>query len=257
MVLYSMFSFFSALSSEWVARFHWSSRAQETFLVLRIPGGKLGLEFVEAEIFQHFERELQAADDFVFDLIGSAEDVRVVLGKAAHAQQAVHHARALVAIDRAEFAQAHRQVAIGLQRIFVDQDVAGAIHGLEAIFGVVELHGVEHVLRVVALVARGVEQLAARHVRRADQRVAAAQVLFAHPVFHLFADDAALRMPEDQARARRVPEWRTGRAVCPARDGRASSLLRCCSGRRRDLSSRKTTCRRCAAVAGFFSSPSQ
>ncbi len=110
----------------------------------------------------------------VFDLVGSAEDVRVVLGKAADAQQAVHHARALVAIDRAEFAQPHGQIAIRLQRIFIDQDVARAIHGLEAILGVVELHDVEKVLRVVALVARGEEQLAARHVRRADERVAAA-----------------------------------------------------------------------------------
>ena len=78
--------------------------------------------------------------------------------------------------------------------------MAGAVHGLEAIFGVVELHGVEHILRVVALVPRGVKELAARHVRRADQRVSAAQVLFAHPVFHLLADDAALGMPEDQSR---------------------------------------------------------
>ena len=44
------------------------------------------------------------------------------------------------------------------------------------------------------------EQLAARHVRRAYQRVAAAQVLFAHPVFHLFANDPAFGMPEDQPR---------------------------------------------------------
>ena len=195
-----MFSLFSAFSSEWVAEVPLLFAAQEALLVLRIPGGKLSLELVEAEGLQHGERELQAADDFVFNLLGSAEDVRVVLRKAAHAQQAVHHARALVAIDGAEFAEPHRQIAIRLQRIFVDQDVARAIHRLEAIFGVVELHGVEHVLRVVALVARGVEQLAARHVRRADQRVAAPQVFFAHPVFHLLADDPALRMPEDQPR---------------------------------------------------------
>ena len=51
-------------------------------------------------------------DDFVFDLIGRAEDVRVVLRKAAHAQQAVHHAAAFVAIHRAHLAKAHRQVTI-------------------------------------------------------------------------------------------------------------------------------------------------
>ncbi len=49
--------------------------------------------------------------------------------------------------------------------------------------------------------AGGEKQLATRHVRRTDERVAAAQVLFPHPILHLFADDAALRMPEDQARS--------------------------------------------------------
>src|SRR5208283_1879375 len=52
---------------------------------LRTPGGKLGLELVEAKIFQHFERELQAAYDFRLDLIRSTKDVRVVLGEATDA----------------------------------------------------------------------------------------------------------------------------------------------------------------------------
>ena len=139
--------------------------------------------------------------DFVFDLLRRAEDVRVVLGKAAHAQQAVHHARALVAIDGAELAQAHRQIAIRLERVAIDEDVERTVHRLHAIFRVVQFHGGEHVLRVVAFVAGGLPQIDARDVRGVDQRVAALQVLVAHPVFHLFADEAALGMPEDQARA--------------------------------------------------------
>jgi hypothetical protein len=37
-------------------------------------------------------------------------------------------------------------------------------------------------------------------MRRHYQRIATLQILLAHPVFHLFADDAALGMPEDQPR---------------------------------------------------------
>src|SRR5277367_3821915 len=37
-------------------------------------------------------------------------------------------------------------------------------------------------------------------MRRDHERIAAPQVLLAHPVFHLFADNPALRMPEDQSR---------------------------------------------------------
>ena len=54
----------------------------------------------------------EAVHDFVLDLLRRAEDVRVVLREAADAKQAVHHAGALVAIDGAELAQPHRQVAI-------------------------------------------------------------------------------------------------------------------------------------------------
>ncbi len=187
-----------------MALIHCSSLPTKFFLIVRIPGGKLGLELVEAKILQHVEGEFQAVRDLVFDLLRRAEDVRVVLGKSAHPQQAVHHARTFVAIHRPQLAQAHRQIAIRLQRVFVDQDVPGTIHGLQAIFRVVKLHGVEHVLRVVALVPRGKKQLPPRHVRGVDQRVAALQVLGAHPVFHLFADDAALGMPENQPRARQL-----------------------------------------------------
>ena len=85
------------------------------FAIVRIPGRQLDLELLEAVGVQRGQREVDAADHFVFNLLRRAEDVRVVLGKAAHAQQAVHHARTLVAIDRAHLAQPHRQVAIRLQ----------------------------------------------------------------------------------------------------------------------------------------------
>jgi hypothetical protein len=117
MVLYSDVRAFSAFSSERVGQLPLLVGVPtEVLAVVRVPGGELDLEFVEAEGIQHFEREVEAADNFVFDLIGSAEDVGVVLGKAAHAQQAVHHPGALVTIDGAEFAQAHGQIAIRLQR---------------------------------------------------------------------------------------------------------------------------------------------
>src|SRR5438132_4572013 len=67
--------------------------------IVRVPGGKLGLELVKTEIPEHVAGELQTIGNLFFDLLGSTEDVDIILGKAAHAQQAVHHARALVTID--------------------------------------------------------------------------------------------------------------------------------------------------------------
>src|SRR6202023_681497 len=151
--------------------------SDKALAVVWIPGGKFGLEFIKAEVFQHVAGELHAIRDFLLNLVGSAEDVSVVLGKAADAQQAVHDARAFIAVDCAEFAEAHGQIAIGAQRIFVNENVARAVHGLYAVFGVVKFHKIEKVLGVIALVARGEEKLAAHHVRRVDQGIAALNVL--------------------------------------------------------------------------------
>ena len=137
-----------------------------------------------------------------FDLLRRAEDVGVVLGEAAHAQQAVHGAASARSGRRC---RARRSAAAGRGRtsasILVDEDVARAVHRLEPVLRVVELHGRVHVLRVVALVAGDLPELAAHDVRREDHLVAAADALVAHPVLHRLADEAALGVPEDEARA--------------------------------------------------------
>ena len=79
--------------------------------------------------------------------------------------------------------------------------MAGAVHRLQPVLGVVQLHRRVHVLVVVALVAADLPQLAAHDVRGEDQIVAAPDTLLAHPVFHGFADEPALWVPEDQPRS--------------------------------------------------------
>src|SRR6185437_16994741 len=93
------------------------------------------------------------------------------------------------------------QVAVALGRVPVDKDVAGAVHGLQPVLGVVQLHGRVHVLGIEAGVAADLPELAAHDVRRVDQFVTATYTFFAHPVFHDLADHGALGMPEDQAGA--------------------------------------------------------
>ena len=95
---------------------------------------------VEPEGAQRVDRELQAIDDLVLDLLGRAEDMRVVLREAADAEQSVQHARPLVAVHRAQLAEPHGQVAVAVLPVRVDQDVERAVHRLELVFGVVQLH---------------------------------------------------------------------------------------------------------------------
>ena len=167
--------------------------------MLGIPVGEFHLELVEAKILHHRKREVHASFHFGFDLLRRAEDVRIVLGEAAHAEQAMQNATALVAINGAEFRQAHGQIAIAAQLRFVDQDVAGAIHGLQLVIGLLDLHQAEHAVLVEIGVAGGLPQVEAHNVRGEYEIVAALEQLLAQPVFHERANQSALGMPKNQA----------------------------------------------------------
>ena len=166
-----------------------------------VAHGKLHFVVLKAEGLEQRQRKIHAGFNLGFDLVGGAENVGVVLRKAAHAQQPVQHARALPAIDGAELGQPDGQLAVAAQRRLVNQDVAGAVHGLQLVGDVFVFHGGEHVLAVVVEVAGGLPQVLPQHVRGIDQIVTAPQQLLAQPVFHQVTNDAALGMPEDQPRA--------------------------------------------------------
>jgi len=166
-----------------------------------VPIRELDFEFVEAEIFHDGESEIDAGFHFGFDLRGHAENVRVILCKAAHAEQAVEHAAALVAVDGAEFGKPHGKLAVAMELCFVNQNVARAVHGLELIVGLFDFDGTEHAVLVKAGVAAGFPKVEAHDVRRIDEVVAALLQFVAEPVLDDPANQAALGMPENQAGA--------------------------------------------------------
>ena len=165
----------------------------------RIPIRKLNGIIIEAEILHHRESEIHAVFHFLFDLRRHAENVRVILSKSANAQQAMQHARTLVAIHRAQFRKPHRQIAITAHLRFVNQNVARTIHGLQLVIGFFDFDGPEHVVFIKIGVPAGVPQIAQHNVRSENQIVTALQLFIAQPVFNNFANQAALGMPENQA----------------------------------------------------------
>src|SRR5882762_840052 len=175
------------------------SRSRIIFRMRRVPVRKFDDVLAEAEGFHDGESEIDARFDFGFDLLRHAEYVRVILSESAHAQQSVQYARALIAIHGAELSQAHRQLAVTAQARFVNQDVAGAIHRFQLIVGLFDLDSAEHILAVKIGVPAGLPQIQAHDVRRVNQIVAAAQQFVTQPVFHQLADQAALRVPENQS----------------------------------------------------------
>ena len=144
--------------------------------------------------------------------------MRVVLGEAAHAGEAVQGSRELVAIHRAVLGESHRKVAVAARALLVDQDVHRAVHRLQVVVDavlrdlavlvalLVEVDGREHALLVGDEVVRLQEQVLLRDVGRVDVVVAAGDVAATGMLLHLTADDAAARMPDRQPRADLVGE---------------------------------------------------
>ena len=101
------------------------------FVALRIAHADLHAIFIQTEYAKYVLHEFSSAAEFVLDLLGSAEGVRIVLGETADAGHAAEFARLLVAIDHAEFGETHRQIAIAARLGGVNLDVVRAIHWLQ------------------------------------------------------------------------------------------------------------------------------
>ena len=112
---------------------HWSGVADVLLGVGRVAEGDLGRKVLEPERPEHQEREADDVLELAFDLVGPAEDVGVVDGKAADAREPAELARLLKAVDLPELRQAHREVAVRARRVGVDLRVVRAVHRLEEV----------------------------------------------------------------------------------------------------------------------------
>src|SRR5947209_3229390 len=61
------------------------------------------LEVLQAKCPQNVEGKLQGMLNLIFDLVGSAKCVSIILGEATHTGQAMQYATALKAVDAAIF----------------------------------------------------------------------------------------------------------------------------------------------------------
>ena len=131
-------------------------------------------------------------------LVEPAEDVGVVLGERAHAEQPVQDARELMAVDVAELGQPQGQLAVAAAPAPEHQARAGAVHRLDREPLLVDL-GEVHVLVVVVPVAAALPQLLAEDHGRADLLVPEPVELRAHGGLDLVDDDHALGQVEREA----------------------------------------------------------
>ena len=165
---------------------------------------------LEAEDAHHVVDEIEHADDLVVDLLGGAEDVRVVLSEATSAHEPVYDAGKLVAVDGAELADPHRQIAVAAHVVVEDQHVAGAVHRLDGVlvdlaFALVDVEEV-HVLAVEVVVPADLPDVGLVDVRRDGLFVAALVEHAAQPLLHEAQHARALGVVERQTGARDLVE---------------------------------------------------
>ena len=104
------------------------------------------------------------AFDFRRNLFSGHEDMRVILGQAAYPEQAMERTLQFVSVHEAEFAAADRQLPVGMGTAFINQQAAGAVHGLDGIILVVDPCRV-HSVTIMGPVAGGFPEGAVQNLR--------------------------------------------------------------------------------------------
>ena len=153
----------------------------------------------EAKIFVDVLQQRGEGLHFRLDLVFSTKDMPVVLHKTAHTHDAVQAAGGLVAVALAKLAVAQRQVAIALDALLVNEDVARAVHRLQGVVALFRFGG-EHVLAVLVPMAGFFPEGLVQNLRAFDLLVAVVAVHTAHVLLHLLPYGPALGVPKHRAR---------------------------------------------------------
>ena len=103
--------------------------------------------------------------NFVRYLLTAHENMRVILIEAANAEKTVQRTAQLMAVHKSDFTDAHRQLAVAVRLVFVNQYAAGAVHRLDAVIVIIDNRGV-HVILVMIPVTACFPQLAVHDKRR-------------------------------------------------------------------------------------------
>mmetsp|Transcript_14379 Transcript_14379/g.38822 ORF Transcript_14379/g.38822 Transcript_14379/m.38822 type:complete len:426 (+) Transcript_14379:336-1613(+) len=164
--------------------------------------GEVDLVVGEAKAREDALGEVKDAQDLIRKLLGEAEDVRVVLREAAHAEEPVKSPRALVAVHGAQLRPPEGQLAVGSQAVFVHEDVERAVHGLDLVLLLLHVHLIEHAVLVEVKVARCLPQVHVGHVGRVEELVARLHMLVLPEVLNEAPHARALGVPEDETATR-------------------------------------------------------
>ena len=87
-------------------------RSDILLLVVRIAQRDLRRIFIEAQRSEDIEHDIDHLHELILQLIGTAEDVGIVLSKSTDTCQSMQLTALFVPIDRSEFGETQRQILV-------------------------------------------------------------------------------------------------------------------------------------------------
>ena len=195
--------FFASLDNGVFGLFPVFFRTDILLAVHLVAQGNLCLKVFEVEGLEDNHDDVHHTQELVLYLVRTAEDVRVVLGKAAHTRQSVQLTALFVTVHGAELCEAQGQVLITAGLPSVNGAVVRAVHGLEhillAFFGRVDR--LERVFAILGIVSGSDVEVLRADVRRHHLLVAVALLDFLQEILEAQAERGAFRQPHGQALA--------------------------------------------------------
>ena len=121
----------------------------------------------------------------------------IILSKTADSEQAVQNAGLFITVDRAQLKEADGKIAVAHGFSLIDQNVAGAVHGLDDVILLIDLHEI-HVLTVIIGMAGGIKEVDLGDMRDTNELIATFEIFIAEELLDNIPNDRALGVIVDK-----------------------------------------------------------
>ena len=104
------------------------------FAVFLVTQRNLCFKVFQTHRSEHDRDDVHHAEELIFHLVRTAEDVRIILCKATYTSQSVQLTTLLVTTYRTEFSNTQRQVTVRTRRVLVNHTVMRTVHRFQEVF---------------------------------------------------------------------------------------------------------------------------
>ena len=183
-------------------------RANVLLLVVRVTETNLGLEVIKLENFEHGLDDIHHAQELAFDLVGTAEDMGIVLSKRAYTGKSMQLTALLITINGTELSYTQWQVLVRAWFAGKNLTVMRTVHRLEHVLFILlgSVDGLEAVLTIMGVVSRGHIKILGTNVGSDNLLITEALLYLAEHILQAQTQVGTLGEPHGKSLAHTVGE---------------------------------------------------